>query len=244
MVEPAPSPATGSGKQPTAGKRKPSKSTAVLPRSFKVQGDFGVAARAARPPGFDTEDVSGWSPDHWGYGGGGMKDIEHTLQMEKLRAEIEQMLNYPYALGSRGVSGTINARLVFQDHRCQWKRTRVEGASPYLRIYILALLKKLCGLETVEHLRFPDQMVVDLSFAFVITDNPDLGFQRTQAGRITGNVLLFDRTYPAANAEYQVGPIRGLWFAPVWYLDWPWVVEHWETWVEGKDPLADFRPRP
>lgn len=205
-------------------------------RRFTSRGDFGLGAHAANPTPFtDDGDISGWRPEDFGSGGGGMKYVKHTLRFDQIIRDVEDMLNYPYPLGKRGIEGTINARLAFDGQgRCDVKRALLSGGSPYLRVYVLALLKKLCALEQT---RLPEPMNLDLSFAFRITDEQP----RPDPGKITGNVLLFTRTFPKGWAEYQLGPIRGVWFAPVVSLDWPWVVEHWEEWVDGKDPLAAFR---
>lgn len=210
-------------------------------KRFTSRGDFGLGAISANPTPFTQDgDTSGWRTQDFGYGGGGMKYVAQTLQFDRLIRAVEGMLNYPYPLGKRGIDGTVNVRLTFgPDGHCDSKRARLSGASPYLRVYVLALLKKLCGLE-----RLPEPMSVDLSFAFLITDEEQRSRGQgdlTQKGQITGNVLFFTRTFPKGMAEYQLGPIRGVWFAPVVALDWPWVVEHWEEWVEGKDPLAAFR---
>lgn len=204
-------------------------------RRFAVRGDFGLGAHAAHPRPFTEDgDTSGWRNEDFGSGGFGMKYVKHTLRFDVIIREVENLLNYPYPLAKRGIEGTINARLAFDSQgRCDVKRARVSGGSPYLRVYVLALLKKLCALEQT---RLPEPMNLDLSFAFQITDE-----EERRPGQIAGNVLFFTRTFPKGWAEYQLGPIRGVWFAPVVTLDWPWVVEHWEEWVDGKDPLADFR---
>ena len=187
-----------------------------------------------------AENTSGWSSEQWGAGGGaGLTELIHTLRFDKLMTEIEGSLHYPRVLGDRQISGVINVRLRFREgSRCAWP-PRIEGAAPYLRVYVLALLKKICGFEILTTMGFVAGQTVDLSFAFVLTDRPDAG--RGAPGRIAGNVLMFERTYPARALSYQLGPIRGVWFAPVVSLDWGWVVEHWEQWVDHKDPLAAFR---
>ena len=224
--------------------KRSSKASHINPswKNLKPGGDFGLAALETHPQPFtsDTGDRNK-SENAWGSSGGGFAYVEHTLSFTQLIEEVNGLLNYPYPLASRGFSGTINSRLHFKDSRCVWSKTRVEGAQPYLRVYILALLKKLCGLEKISRMRFPDGLTVDMSFAFILTDNPEGVVTPESLGSITGNVLMFTRIFPARNLEYQLGPIRGVWFAPVISLDWPWVVEHWEQWVEGKDPLADFK---
>lgn len=198
----------------------------------------------AHPADPGNEDTSGWEPEQWGYGGrDGMAQIGHTLQFEKLTREIENALNYPAVLGQHQLQSTVNARLVFAaDSGCDFRKTRLDGAQPYFRVYILALLKKICALETIRHIHFEPGQTVDLSFRFALVSG--VLKDSEPAGRIHGNVLMFTRFYPKDDTilTYKLGPLRGVWFAPAITLDWGWVVEHWDEWVDHKDPLKDFRP--
>ncbi|NJL25995.1 MAG: hypothetical protein HC902_13060, partial [Calothrix sp. SM1_5_4] len=119
--------------------------------------------------------TSGWTPEAFGSaaaGAGGRSlamHAAHILDYARLREEIENMLEYPGPLGRRQLDGTINARLTFaRGPECDWRRSRIEGAHPYFRIYILTLLKKLCSFDTLKTLRLREGQFVDLSFRFTL----------------------------------------------------------------------------
>jgi hypothetical protein len=224
------------------GARPGRRSAGMSWRELKSRGgDFGLAHELGNPHSWIEKDTSGWSPGDWGYGGAGqgiMKSIGQTLSLDKLRLEVEGLLYYPGVLGRRKVEGTINTRLVFgEDSKCDWSRTRVTGASPYLRVYIFALLKKLCAFDTMTTMGFLKDQRVDMSFRFFLVNRTTEKDHSTLAG----GVLLFQRQFLVLPGEYHIGPLTGTVFAPFVSLDWPWVVEHWDQWVEHKDPLRDFR---
>ncbi len=184
-----------------------------------------------------------WPEEAWGAHGADMAQYaEHLGHFDRLREEIEQMLFYPSVLARHGHKGVINARITFTgDSQCAFKRTRVEGANPYLRVYVLALINKVCGLSAISRMGFRENQKADLSFNFFITGQLAHRELDEQTSRIVGNVLTFQRGFTESQLEWKLGPIRGVWFAPVINLDIPWIVENWETYVDKKDPLRDFR---
>jgi hypothetical protein len=203
------------------------------------------------PPGRDSYDKiyaeakgsSEWPEGAWGsHGADFAQYAEHIGDLDQLRQEIEHMLFYPSVLSRRRIKGVINARITFtEDSRCAFKKTRVEGAEPYLRVYVLALIDKVCGLSFVTRMGLREGQKVDLSFNFYISENQVSREHDEQQSRITGNVLTFQRGFTESSLEWELGPIRGVWFEPMVFLNVPWVVENWETYVDKKDPLRDFR---
>jgi hypothetical protein len=196
----------------------------------------GEAARTA-----DARGTSEWQEEHWGVRGGSLKEMEHFVHYDQLMREIQGLLYYPNALGVRKISGTIHVRLYFtKDSKCDRRRTRAEGHHHYLKFFVLALIQKLCGFETIEHMGFKENQFVDLSFAFVLAEREDrLDSEKRDA--INGNVMRFERIAHDVWYEYRIGPIRGIYGIPYWTLDFPWVLDKWESWVEGRDPLDAFR---
>jgi hypothetical protein len=204
-----------------------------------------------KPPGQEYYDKiyaeakgsSEWPAEAWGSQGTDIGQYaEHLGHLDRLREEIEQMLFYPSALARRRIKGVINARLTFAEgSRCAFKKTRIDGAEPYLRVYVLALINKVCGLSFIERMGLREGQKVDLSFNFYISENLVSREQDEQHSRITGNVLSFQRGFTDSSLEWELGPIRGVWFAPMVFLNLPWVMENWEIYVDKKDPLRDFR---
>lgn len=196
--------------------------------SFKPRGrPLGEALKESRD--FTKGGETGLEQETWGSHGASLGEIAHLNQYLRLFNEVEGLLNYPSALGEHGISGTVNSRLRFDSNsHCDWSRTSVGGAHPYLRVYTLALLKKLCALENIEHLHFSAQQFVDLSFAFVLTQFPELSKDQIRHDSIQGNVLSFYRSHVHSDLEYRIGPLRGYLFAPVVSIDFPWIFENWE----------------
>lgn len=186
---------------------------------------------------------SEWPEDAWGsHGADFAQYAEHTGHLDTLREEIEQMLYYPGVLARHRHKGVINARITFlKGSHCAFKKTRVEGANPYLRVYVLALISKVCGLSAIPRMGFRKNQKVDLSFKFYSSEGPTSRELDEQASRIAGNALVFQRGYTESSLEWELGPIRGVWFAPFISVDIPWIVENWEKHVDHKDPLRDFK---
>ncbi|MGE4132998.1 MAG: hypothetical protein AB7F86_15255 [Bdellovibrionales bacterium] len=189
-------------------------------------------------PPYDSAD-SRLASEEFGADGGNFGEIVNFLRYEKLQEVIEGLLFYPGVLGRRGMEGTINARLALDStSHCDWGRTKIDGSNPYLKVYILALLKKLCGRTAIEQVKVSR---IDLSFRFYLkeymhpTIDPDPGSQ------IVGNVLTFARAFPKSKFEYHIGPIQGIWFVPYVTVDFPWIFEKWDKYVNNVDPMADFR---
>ncbi len=210
----------------------------ALRRPFDMKGAI-AAGQASQIE--DARGSSEWSAEHWGVRGGSLSELEHFVGYDKLMREVQGLLYYPNALEVRKISGTIHARIYFtKDSRCDRARTRVDGHHYYLKFYIMALIQKLCALETVEHMGFRENQFVDLSFAFVLTHREDR-LESEKRDAINGNVMRFERIGHDVWYEYRIGPIRGIYGVPYWTLDFPWVLDKWEMWVEGRDPLDAFR---
>lgn len=191
----------------------------------------------------EAKGSSEWPEEAWGSHGVDLAQYaEHAGHFDQLREEIESLLFYPGALARRQIHGVINARLYFKDgSTCAFKRTRVEGAQPYLRVYVLALIDKLCKLTVVTRMGFREGQFADLSFNFYISENIVTRQMDELASGGTANVLTFQRGYYHSSLEWELGPIRGTWFAPMVFVNFPWIMENWEKHVDKKDPLRDFR---
>ncbi len=180
--------------------------------------------------------------EQWGSGGGNFQEVEHFPEYDRLRTEIRGLLFYPPVLRRRGILGTVNVRMAFtSESRCDWRRIQVLAHERHLAVYVIALLKKLCHLTVIESLKADEHKVIDVSFSFDVVNEatpPDL---QKDDDWIVGNVIAFRRTTPKSLLEYQVGPIHGLWFVPAIAFDIPWIIEKWDYYVNGVDPMDAFR---
>ncbi len=188
---------------------------------------------------------SSYPNDDWGYGGGDLVgQMEHLPKFQRLFVEVQGLLYYPSKLAYHKVSGTVNLRLRFKgDSQCDLRRSKVYSGHPYLRFYALALLRKLCGLENIRHMGFNETQFVDLNFTFAIQEFQE-GSREIQAKEfIVGNVLSFYRSHAASKLEFNIGPLKGYLFAPAILVDFEWIAENWDKYVNGRDPFEEFRER-
>jgi hypothetical protein len=180
-----------------------------------------------------------------GWGDGGSNMLGHlgsASELQRLAVELDGALTYPSVLSKRQISGTISARLYFKNKGgCDWKRTKVLPGQPYLRVYIFAVLKKVCSFEQIQTMTLLTSDHADLSFNFRLVK---VGEQVTTPEMfLTGNVLGFERQ--ALRSAFQVdwGPLvlfpgaNPLSIA----VDFGWFVDQWDHWMKGRDPLAEFR---
>jgi len=185
----------------------------------------------------------GLEDEEWGSHGGRLGEIENFDKLQRLFVEVSGLLSYPSKLGLRGMGDTVNSRLYFDDSsQCDWKRIKISASNPYFRVYTLALLKKLCSFrENMAAMQFNHKLFADLSFAFLV-----LGKLEDPGARvpdvIQGNVLLFRRTFLRPSLHYELGPFEGdPLFGNIVSINFPWIFEHWDLWVNGRDPLQEFK---
>lgn len=195
---------------------------------------------ANTPSEGESSVMTGLLNEDWGSGGGRFGEIENFLSYEKLQAQIRGALHYPSILGRREIEGTVNVRLKFQNGQCDWKSTNVQSGSRPLAIYVIALLKKICGMDAIHTVSTAGNSI-DLSFNFSLSHGAHSETEEQARDFVVGNVLSFRRTYSKSLLEYQIGPIRGVWFVPAVSLDIPWIVEKWDYYVNGADPMAPFK---
>jgi hypothetical protein len=177
----------------------------------------------------------------WGSGSSDFQKISEYNLMERIHHQVEGLLYYPGVLASHKIEGAVNARLVFnkQGH-CDWPRTQISSGSPYFRVFILDLLKTLCQQSYPREIHGRQTTVVDLSFLFTLTEHDSLEI-KDQQSHIVGNVLMFYRNSHQSIAQWRLGPFTGMFPLPFVNLDFSWLKEHWDTYIEHKDALAPFK---
>jgi hypothetical protein len=177
--------------------------------------------------------------DQWG---GGNSDLLHHVQsaseLQKLAEELNGSLSYPSVLAKRRISGTISAQLYFsKSGGCDPKRTKVLPGELYLRTYVIALLKKVCGFEQIEKMRLHSSDHVDISFSFRLVGLDEK--HETPAEFSVGNVLAFEREAIKPFGEVKLGPLA---LTPLSLsVDFLWFAEQWDRAHGKKDPLDEFR---
>ncbi len=238
-IEPQPAgPPKGSAGSPVGKGSKISLSK--LRSVMAIPGPEATALNPAKDA--EARGTGEWRTEDWGRGGGNFGEIVNFMQYDRLRQEIRGLLNYPGILARRGIHGTVNTRLAFTDQsQCDWKRIKIESHERYLRVYTLTMLKKLCAFTVIKNLYANREKIIDLSFQFDVINETTPAALQHPSDFIMGNVIAFRRTTPKSMMEYQIGPIRGVWFAPAVALDFPWLIEKWDYYVNGVDPMAPFK---
>lgn len=177
----------------------------------------------------------------WGQGAGTFERVEDLTLFQRLFQKIDSSLSYPGVLSRHKIEGTVNARFVLaQNGSCDWKHTQILGTDPYLRLYVLDLLKRICSENFSRYLNGRMTTNVDLSFTFAVSENGSKDY-RDERQMIVGNTMLFFRNHHHSVLEWELGPFRGMFPIPAAYLNIQWIQENWERLIENKDPIKEFK---
>lgn len=178
----------------------------------------------------------------WGSGGSDFERVQDFNLMHKIYSDVNAKLFYPSVLAAHKIEGVVNSRLVLnQNGDCDFTATQISSSEIHLRIYILSVLKKVCNQNYVRFTGERTLTNVDMSFLFRLTESNDKDFLNQQEF-IVGNVLNFQRNSHQSMATWRVGPFTGLFPIPAVNIDFQWLSENWSKYIEGKDPMDEFRP--
>ncbi len=231
-------PATGSPKNaksihPQAAKFAPSFRPSAF--SHASESDIAVAqiddiqAKKADDPNAD-----------WGSGSKDFSRVEDLGRYDRLYETIDSHVSYPNVLAANQVHGTVNARLVLKsDGHCDWKKTKFDSRDGHLKLYVLSVLRDVCGQDLVRYAHKNASSNLDLSFAFAITEHDDRDFKASQR-KVVGNVFLFYRNSQQSRLQWSIGPFKGLFPVPYVALDFGWFQENYDRVIHSKDPLKEF----
>lgn len=217
----------------------------ILSNDYSPDGPL-VSGKGSRRQREGSWDENGYSKDDdpniaWGAGGGTFERIQDFSLMSRLHAKVDALLFYPGVLARHEISGFVNARIIFnQEGDCEWERTKINAAEPYLRVYILHLLKKVCDENYKNNLGGRVSTNVDMTFQFSISEQPTTEELIRQNQKILGNVLFFFRNSHQSVAEWHLGPLTGVFPLPFVNVDFEWVFENFDKYVNHKDPLQEF----
>jgi hypothetical protein len=182
----------------------------------------------------------GWSNEDWGSGGGDLRHVESTSGLQALATELDGAMTYPDALLKRDMQGSISARLFLRkEGGCDWQRSKILPGEPHLRVYVLGILKKVCGLGQIAALHFQTSEFADLSFNFHLVDTDDI--TESPPPWITGNVIGLERQRHRFPFKIPLGPIV-LFGGDLVHVDFGWLFDQWDLLVgQKKDPMAAFQ---
>lgn len=180
----------------------------------------------------------------WGAGGGTFERIQDWRLMKHIHDRVDGLLFYPGVLARRKMTGVVNTRLVINKlGSCEWPLTKIEAANPYFRVYTLHLLKKLCS-ENFKNVLDDRQLSnVDMTFHFELTEGKRTIDEIADRQYVLGNVLSFYRNTQDSIAEWHLGPFTGVFPIPLVNLDFEWIFENFDKYVNNKDPLGDYRSK-
>lgn len=177
----------------------------------------------------------------WGTGGGTFARTRDNLLFQQIYRSVDEDLYYTSVLFSHRIESIINSRMVLDETgHCQWRFMKITGASPYLRLYVLDTMKKVCQQNFSRFINDRRLTNVDLSFKFELSEHNSEDLKAEQKF-IVGNALLFYRNKQTSIMEWDLGPFHGLFPVPVVYLNTAWIQENWEELHSHKDPLDLFK---
>ena len=172
----------------------------------------------------------------WGAGSAHLKMIELYIPLDRLRLQTDGATHYPGVLAYHDITGDSSARLVIAHTGCDWRHTQVWASERHLRLYILHVLKKVCSLEDVKRIGTSQPINVDFAFSFRQTEDALV----KDSSALRGNVIVVQRWYKKSIAEWHVGPLRGMFPIPAVSVDFIWLKEHWDEYVEKKGRFDEF----
>lgn len=183
---------------------------------------------------------SDWEYSSWGDGAGEFNRILQSNLFEKFFQEVDHALFYPGILARHQIEAVVAVRVILnQQGQCDWKKTKIRSNDKHLQVFILDVLKKACRTDYSRWMRNRENTLIDLSFEFQLTEhgNTDLAKERQF---ITGNSLHLYRNAQNSIAEWHLGPIRGVFPLPMVFLDYGWLLENYERYIEENDPMDEY----
>ena len=220
---------------PSKDSAKPLSLSQLVPK-YEAYGSPGSATKEAIKEG-RSDNIF----EEWGAGGGSLERMTHPLLMRSFYEYVSNLTYYPGVLARRNMSGTVYARIVLdKQNGCDWTHTWIKSREKYFRIYVLSILKKACRQDFSKLFGGKQQLNVDLAFTFAITEGLQTEFSQYQ-NRDIGNTLLLYRNAHKSKLEWSFGPFKGLFPYPVVNIDFVWLKENWDKYMEGKaDPVDRF----
>ena len=175
----------------------------------------------------------------WGEGGKNFERVADFSIMNHLYERVDNYLFYPRVLAQHQISGFVKTRLVFNKQgNCDWHKSTIQANDNHLRVYIFSVLRDVCRQNYARFLHGKEWLVVDMSFSFQITEHNDRFLKQK---RILGNVLLFYRNSQQSIAQWRLGPFTGMFPIPFVALDLPWLADHWDQYMNGTDPMKEYK---
>lgn len=177
----------------------------------------------------------------WGVGGGTFERAKDYLLMKKIYEYVDNALFFPSFFHRNNIQGVINARLVINfEGKCDWSKIKFYGEQPYMKLFVLSVLKSACRQNFKPFLKNRLLTNVDLSFQFELTE-PTNSQIIEKNKYIVGNSLMFYRNSYKSIMEWEFGPFQGIFPVPAIYLNIPWIQENWEKIMYSKDPISEFK---
>jgi hypothetical protein len=159
----------GSGRAKKGGgkarwKRLPASAFALSATPASRLGMYSLA------PGGDGAGIGNGSGDGRGEAEGALRGAGLDRRLYDL---IDEALTYPGDLADHGVEGMVSAKLFFhEDGRYDRVRSRIESSSPFLKVFIVRLLRSILSEGIPSLMPERKEMAVRCSFEFAIDHLP------------------------------------------------------------------------
>lgn len=183
---------------------------------------------------------SDWEYAPWGDGAGEFNRILQSNLFDQFFREVDRALFYPGILARHRIEAVVLARVILnQDGECDWQKTKIRSNDKHLQVFILDVLKKACKTDYSRWMASRENTLIDLSFEFQLTEhgNKELAQEKQF---IVGNSLHLYRNAQKSVAEWHLGPVMGVFPLPMVSLDYGWLQENYERYIEKHDPMKKF----
>ena len=212
--------------------------------------DLGIAWKNGLPGEVDLT-----APDSAGPGESEiLNEIKGTVIYDSLYRLIDETLYYPAEFGEGEIEGVVRAQIVFSKNGTYNRKfSRVSSPSPYLRVFVLQLLRRAFSEPLpAAYRKSGNEIRISTVFFFDLTrtDNPmDAGpnaMKGHDKNRSLGRHFAFYRSAKLIG-EWKIGPLRGYGLVPSVAVDPEWFVDRATDLVSEKakaDPLKKYRDDP
>jgi hypothetical protein len=221
----------------------------IFAKSF-VQGDIAANSGKSNRQREGSWEESTFSLDDdpnvaWGAGGGTFDRIQDLALMSRFHEKVNNLLFYPGVLARHKIKGIVNTRVVLNNEGdCDWQLTKINSNDAHLRFFILHLIKKTCDENYKKYLGARTSTNIDMSFEFSISEQPTTQELISQNQKVLGNVLFFFRNSQQSVAEWHLGPFTGVFPIPWVNLDFGWLEENFDHYVNNKEQMNEYREVP
>jgi len=165
-----------------------------------------------------------------------------TSLLQYLYQRIDNGLHYPKEFKDKLIEGHVYAELLFSEEGGFLRdESTVNSSVRFLKVHVSNLLGRVLKSEIPQSLiNYDGKLMLKCSFWFHVSEHNDPSLIKAQE-RISGKELVFYRNYHHSVAQWQVGPLSGMWGIPYVSIDLLKAGKMVNKLFGGKDPMEIYR---